>query len=569
MNGMVEVIFSIVAGLGLFMYGMKLMGDGIEKALGEKLRDILERCTKNKLTGLLVGIVFTGIIQSSSAATVLVVGFVNSALMNLYQATGIILGANIGTTVTGQLMALDLSKYAPIIMLVGIIMIMFIKKTIVNKYGEVVLGFGMLFFGMDSMSRSMKQLGEFGSVRSSMQSLDNVWLAILIGIVVTALVQSSSATVGILMVLAAAGMVSLKMSMFAILGSNIGACTSAVLVSIGAKKEARRAAMIHLLFNVIGTVIMVSLLLVVESKITNFIKMFSESSGKLKNDVFVANANSIFKVFQVLIMYPFTNAIVKLTHVIVRGEDEVANDHNLEFIGNDNVFTVPLAVPSAVKEIDRMSEMAKRNLDNSFKLFLGEDEDEKDFDLNKRIEDVYQLEKDVNYMNQEITKYLVKVNQNAIPIADRVRIGALFHAVADIERIGDHAENIVEYIDTMKEEKIDFSNIAKQELSEMYEKVSCLLDFAFDSFLNENDEHLAEVIKIEDEVDEMQKEFQNNHVSRLIYDMCSPAAGRIFASILADLERVADHGMNIAFAIKEARDNAKEKTVKENEYVMQ
>lgn len=317
------MIISMLGGLGLFLYGMKLMGEGIEKVAGSKMKTILEWCTKNRLIGVIVGTIFTAIIQSSSAATVMVVSFVNSGLMNLMQAVGVIMGANIGTTVTAQIVAFDLDSIAPIFVITGVVMIMFFKNETVNKVGEVLFGFGALFLGMSLMKNSMADIKDSVTVMKMISSLKNPLVAILVGLVITTILQSSSASVGILVTMAGSGLVELPMCFYVILGCNIGACTSAVLVGLTGKKDAKRAALIHLMFNIIGSIIMLLILLPFGGYVEHWINAISADPKRA-----VANTHTIFKVFQVIILFPFAGWIVKLTQWLVPGEDKQKENMN-------------------------------------------------------------------------------------------------------------------------------------------------------------------------------------------------------------------------------------------------
>lgn len=538
----VESILGLLGGLGLFMFGMKFMSSGIEKAAGEKLRKILEACTKNKFIGLIVGILFTGIIQSSSAATVMVVSFVNAGLLDLFQSTGFILGANIGTTVTAQLMAFKLDTIAPIILLGGVIMYMFIKKPIVNKMGEVFIGFGMLFIGMSTMSSSAKVLETLPVVQSTFESLTNPFVAILVATIITAVLQSSSASVGILMVLAeqSNGAIPLQVCFFFILGCNIGACVSAMLAAIGAKKDAKRTALIHLLFNIIGSVIFFVGLIFLKDYVADLIVRFSGDSIRSQ----VANTHTSFKVFQVLMMLPFTDFIVKLTYLFVPGEDEEEKETGLNYIGEHCMYTPASAVPQAMLEIERMGNEAIANYERAMQALLDGDEE--------KIVRVNEVEQDVDFLNTAITNYLVKVNQLTLPMADKRLLGALFHVVNDMERISDHAENIAGFAKTKIEEGFDFSNSAKAEIEQMNEAVIKLLRESMEIFCAKHDEKMDDVIRLENEIDDLEKELAKNHVNRMMYEMCDPKSSMVFTDIISNLERVADHGTNIAFAISES-----------------
>ena len=430
---MAEIILGLMGGLGLFLYGMRLMSDSLEQAAGARMRAILEFFTKTPLRGILVGTLFTAVIQSSSACTVMVVSFVNSGLMDLYQAAGVIMGANIGTTVTSQLISFNLSALAPAIVMAGIILVMISKKVKVQRVGEVLLGFGILFMGLNTMSSSMAVLRESPQVVEIMGSLNGHFAALIVGLVVTAVLQSSSATVGIVLLLANQGLLDMRICFFIILGCNIGACVSALLAGLNGKRDAKRAAMIHLLFNILGTIIMYVALTVALEPITHFIEFVSGSNPGRE----VANAHTLIKIVEVLILAPFIKQIVKMTGWVVRGKEETEEEgFHLQYIGEKSVYSPTTAVFDAIREMERMGHMAISNLERAMNALVTLDEQE--------IEQVYQVERQIDYLNHEITSYLVKVNGTTLPADDAKSIGGLFHVVNDIERIGDHAENIAD-----------------------------------------------------------------------------------------------------------------------------
>ena len=529
----------MAGGLGLFLFGMELMSDSIEKVAGAKLRRILEIFTTNRFMGMIVGIIFTGIIQSSSACTVMVVSFVNSGLMNLYQAAGVILGANIGTTITSQLVSFNLSKIAPLILLVGVVVMMFTKKEKVRKVAEVVVGFGILFVGLSTMSQAMANMKNEPQVVNLLMSLKNPFLATLMGFALTAVIQSSSVTVSIVLLLANQDLLPLPITLYIILGCNIGACATAMLASMTGKKDAKRAALIHLLFNIIGTVIIYIALFVAGDQIVELIKSISADNGR-----FVANAHTLIKIAQVIMLFPFTGWLVKMTYLIVPGEDQKVGyreSYQLKYIGDKVVFNPATAVVEVVKELERMASLAEENLNRAMNALITLDEED--------IEEVYEVEKNINFLNHAITDYLVKINQTTLPIEDLNSLGALFHVVNDIERIGDHAENVADAARQRKEEGVSISKEAQKELGDMLEMVNKIIRYAVEMFAKSDETHMQEIITLEDQVDEKERELQKKHVERLTKGECSPEAGMIFSDIVSGLERVADHATNIAFAI--------------------
>lgn len=537
---MAGIILGLMGGLGMFLYGMKLMSDALEKAAGAKMRSILEFFTKTPLRGILVGTFFTAVIQSSSASTVMVVSFVNSGLMNLYQAAGVIMGANIGTTVTSQLISLNLSALAPAIVMVGVVMVMFCKKIKIQRAGEVLLGFGILFMGLSGMSDSMSVLRESPQVVEIMSSLTSHFLAVMVGLVVTTVLQSSSATVGIVLLLAQQGLLDIRICYFIIFGCNIGSCVSALLAAINGKKIAKRAALIHLFFNIIGTGIMYVVFSFALEPITGFISMISH--GNIAREV--ANAHTLIKLVEVLLLFPFIKQIVKLTGFFVRDEEKVSpQEFQLQYIGAKSVFSPATAVFEATREMERMGKIAIENLRHSMDAL---------FTMNDReIQEVYETEDQINFLNHAITDYLVKVNQTTIPTEDKKSIGGLFHVVNDIERIGDHAENVADAARKRMEDQVEFSPQAKRELSEMLDAVVTITTYALDMFSHNNQEHMQEILDLENKVDRMERELQESHIQRLTRNECTAEAGMMFSDLLSGLERVADHATNIAFSLTE------------------
>ena len=538
------VLLGLAGGLGLFLFGMNLMSEGIEKAAGAKLRSILELFTKNKFMGMIVGILFTGIIQSSSACTVMVVSFVNSGLMNLYQAAGVIFGANIGTTVTSQLVSFNLSKVAPLFVLIGVIMVSFIKNETAKKIGDIVLGFGVLFMGLSTMSSSMSSLKESQEVVNALAGLDNPFIAVLLGTVVTSVIQSSSVTVSIILLMANQGLLELNIVLYIILGCNIGACASAMIASLSGKKDAKRAALIHLLFNIIGTVILFIILQVASGPVISMIQSFSADNGR-----FVANAHTLIKIFQVIVLFSFSSLIVKMTYLLVPGEDKKVGYrevNTLKYIGDKVVFNPATAVVEVIKEIERMGELASENLNRAMNGLITLDEED--------INEVYEVEKNINFLNHAITNYLVKINQTNLPIEDLKSIGALFHVVNDIERIGDHAVNVADNARTRKEKELSFSKEAQFEMGKMMDKVNTIIRYSIEMFAEGKYEHMTAISVLEDEIDHLERELQQAHIDRLTRDECTPDAGMLYSDIVSGLERVADHAVNIAFAIKESEE---------------
>lgn len=536
----ISVVVSLMGGLGLFLLGMKQMSDGLEKAAGAKMRSILEAVTTNRLMGTLIGILFCAVIQSSSATTVMVVSFVNAGMMTLYQAAGVIMGANIGTTVTSQLVSFNLSAYAPVFLFLGVLMTQFVKNDRVKKIGEVVLGFGVLFMGLSVMSGSMSSLKDSPQIANLLGGLKSPLLGVLMGTVITAIIQSSSVTVSILLLMAQQGLLELPICFYIILGCNIGACMSALLASLSGKKDAKRAALIHLFFNIIGTIIIYIVLMAAGGLVLDIIMKLSGSDpGRC-----VANAHSLFKICQVIILLPFTKGIVNLTYLAVPGEEKTEDtEYQLYYIGKTSMFSPTTAVIEAVMELEHMGALAYENLNRALDALIGLDE--------AKIEEVYAVEKQINFMNHAITNYLVKIGQMTLPIDDSKSIGALFHVVNDIERIGDHAENLADSAKNRIKDNIAFSGSGLEELKEISGKVNTILEYSIDMFAHNTREHMQDIVDLENEIDEMERRFQKNHVERLTKNECTAASGMIFSDAISGYERVADHATNIAYALLE------------------
>lgn len=535
---MLSMIAGLMGGLGLFLYGMKMMGDGLERVAGDRMRRLLEILTKNRLMGILVGAAFTMIIQSSSATTVMVVGFVNAGLMDLLQASGVIMGANFGTSITAQLAAFKLSEIAPVILLGGVVMFMFIKRPTVQKIGIVLAGFGILFVGMDMMSEAM------GPMRTNETFIRMIHIAastpvtaMLIGVVVTCIIQSSSASVVLTQLLAAQGLVTLDMAIYISLGCAIGTCITAVLASVGTTPTARRAAMIHLLYNVIGSTIMLIAL--------QFIPladwMRAVSGGDIKREI--ANANMLIKLVEIVVLFGAAPLLVRMSGALVHEEDKPDEDveRRVNFLDPRMLATPSIAVAQAVKETERMGQIAVENMERSMRAFIDQD--------SGRAAEVAQHEDTINFLNHEITTYLIQIGQQDITGSDAALVGSLYHVINDIERIGDHAENMAEFAQARIRDGIPFSEQGISELEDMWGRVLQLLTLSRDIFHTRTREHLADALELEDEIDDMEKELQQSHIDRLSKGLCTPRSGMLFSDILSNLERVADHATNIAFSI--------------------
>jgi phosphate:Na+ symporter len=538
-------LLPVFAGIGLFLYGITAMGDGLERAAGSKMKKILGALTRNRLLAVIVGALVTGLIQSSTATTVMVVGFVNAGLMTLAQAVGVIMGANIGTTVTSVLIALDLTAIAPVALFIGVFVMLFVKKDFIKHVAQTIAGFGMLFWGMETMSSSMEPLRDSQVFADMITSFNNPIMGILIGIIVTVIIQSSSASVGILQALALQGLVPIELAIYVLLGQNIGTCLTALLSAAGTKTNTKRTAMIHLLFNVIGSAIF--LLITMLTPYTSLLEMISDNVS-----VQISAAHIIFNVVSTIILFPFANLLIKISCLLVR--DKESEDSKLEFKFYDEhlLTTPPVAVEQIGKEVVRMAELARDNFDRAAKALIANDTSK-----NEKIESVEEV---INFLNHNITRHLVKINALDLDYADAKYIGRLFHVVNDIERIGDHAVNLSEAMVVRNSEKLAISEEAVAELETMRKCVVDLLNASISSFTKQEltFEEAKNIETLETISDNLKIKYQDAHLRRLNEEHCETRAGMMFVNTLIDFERVGDHAKNIAFAVnKKPEERAK------------
>ena len=531
-------ILSMAGGLGLFLFGIRTMGDGLENAAVAKLKRMLEVLTGNRFLAVLVGFVVTAIIQSSTATTVMVVGFVNAGMMSLAQAVGVIMGANIGTTVTSLLIALNFSSVAAAAVLVGVILMLASKKTVVKNLGAIFTGFGLLFLGIDMMSDSMAPLRESAGFMNFIVTVSESPLrplfGIILGIVMTAVLQSSSASVGVLQTLAMQGLVPLKFSVFVLFGQNIGTCLTALFSTVGAKKNSKRAAVIHLLFNLIGTGIFILIALLAP---------YVEWIEKLSPDPMaqIAISHIVFNIVSTVVMFPFANVLVKLSCLLVPGKDDSESEMHCKFIDDRLLNTPPFAVMQVSKEVARMAKLARDNFETSAHALINRS----DKDLDKVMEN----EEIINYLNHHITSYLVKLNALDITDSDSDYIARVFHAINDIERVGDHAINLAEAAQHNIGEGLKFSDPAREELNQLCGSVVTLLERSMAAFDNQSlsDNEAKELSDLEEHIDDLTLECQDSHIFRLNRKECNTEAGMLYLNTITDFERVGDHAINIAF----------------------
>lgn len=532
-----EIAISLLGGLGLFLYGMNLMAEGLQKAAGDKLKGIIEKLTSNTIMGVIVGTVVTAIIQSSSAATVMVVGFVNAGIMSLTQAIGVIMGANIGTTVTAQIVSFKLEAIAPVALGIGIILYLFSKKQKTKEFAAILLGFGILFTGMEFMKDAVKPLAEYEGFKQSLIYFGNhPLLGILAGFAITGIVQSSSASMGMLIALASQGLIPLSAALPILYGDNIGTCVTSLISSIGASRNAKRAATMHLTFNVIGTIIFV---LILNYPITKFVTWLDPNDAARQ----IANAHTIFNVVNVLILLPFAKYIVKLVLKIMPiTEEESEATVGTKYLDERILQTPSIALGNTVKEVIRMGDKANSALESSM-----------DSLLNKSTESVKKTEKYeemVNMLQKEILNYLLKLSKLPLNDEERNKVDLLFNTVNDIERVSDHAENISELSKIAIEKDLQFSQNAIEEMTNIYTKSQENFKAALKCLEEDNKEMVSEIYVVEDEVDALDKLYKKTHMDRLNQGKCTIDSGVLFLDLLTNLERVSDHSCNIANQVK-------------------
>ena len=528
-----NTIIQLIGGLGLFLYGTKLMGEGLENSAGDKLKSILEKVTTNPISAVAVGAIVTAIIQSSSATTVMVVGFVNAGLMNLFQAAGIIMGANIGTTITAQLVAFKLDGIAPIFVGIGTVIVLFAKGKKRKDLGYIILGFGILFMGMGLMSESMKPLAKTEQFRNLILAVQGNWLlGLLTGLALTAVVQSSSATTAILIALAASGEINLQVAVPILFGCNIGTCITALLASVGTNKTAHKAAAIHLIFNTVGALIFIPFIPII-SKIA-----ISLSPTDAERQV--ANVHTIFNVANTLLMLPLIKYLIKIVNQLIPGEDDI-EPVGTKFIDERLLETPVIAAGQVIKETIRMANKAKINLEIAMEAFNTSNE--------KLVEKVYENEKIINFLEEEITNYLVKLSKCELSDKEQSIVSSTFYIVNDIERIGDHVENIADLTTQRIAKKISYTEDAVKEAMNMYTYTESALQVAIECYENRDILKADTVVALEQKIDSSQREYRENHIKRLNQGKCNAYSGAIFMDLLSNFERIGDHATNIAESV--------------------
>ncbi len=527
----------LLGGLALFLYGMQMMSFGLESAAGNKMKLILEKLTTNRFVGVLTGAFITAIIQSSSATTVMVVGFVNSGMMTLRQAVWIIMGANIGTTITGQLIALDVGAFAPFVAFLGVAAIVFIKNEKANHIGEILAGLGILFIGMDMMSEAMTPLGNSSEFVSLLTRFENPLLGILAGTIFTALIQSSSASVGILQALATSGVIGLNSAAFILFGQNIGTCITALLASIGASKNAKRATLIHIMFNVIGTILFTVLCLT--TPLISIVQGYTPDNAPAQ----IANLHTLFNVVTTILLLPFGVWLTKLATMLLKDGPDTENQTKVRYlldinhINPEKLGTSVMYMESIKKELLHMLDLAKENVHYAFDVFLSRNDT-----VAKEIED---REDYVDYLNKEISKYITNAMTYDNTANGSQMFNAFYSITSNIERISDHAVNIAEYSDTIKENRINFSKNAIGEVAELQK----ICDKLFEQLSSEHNDVIdwhEKIACLEQKIDDITVSYRNNMFTRIQQGSCSDEGSILFSEMLTDFERIGDHVLNIS-----------------------
>lgn len=538
----VNNIINLLGGLGLFLFGMKYMSDGLNQVAGNKMKSLLEKLTRNRFKGFMLGVLVTAVIQSSSATTVMLMGFLNAGIMDLAQATGVIIGANIGTTVTAVLIAIDVSFIAPFCIFIGAAIALFSKKQTKRYVGQIILGFGILFFGLKFMSgdSAMGVLKTSVAFENFITKANNPLLGLIIGIIMCSVLQSSSASIGVLQVLAMQGVIPMNFAIYLIIGINVGSATPLFLSAIGAKTNAKRAAVIYFIFDFVGMLIFFPI-----SLLTNYTDLIVRISNK--GSVQVAAAHIIFKVVTAVFLLPFVKSIVKISEKIVR---EKEHETKLRFTYIDkkissNPFTVVLQIGS---EVERMAKLVRENLILACDGFLN-----CDVSNEHRIKENEEL---INWLNHNISDFLVTITSYTLSGDVSEYLGKLFHVITDLERIGDHAINILERTMAAKDDDLGFTEDGLSEFKEIYDLDLELFDHSIAAFVNKRlpDDEEHRLHYMEDRVDMLTMQAQDNHVQRLREKRCHTSSGVVFTKALQDLERVGDHSYNIAWAARKDKD---------------
>ncbi len=535
---------SMLGGVGLFLYGMTIMSTGLKSAAGDRLRTILEKVTGNKVMAVLIGILITMLIQSSSATDMMVIGFVNSGLMNLTQAIGVIMGANIGTTITAQITAFNLTAFAPLILFMGAVVALFIKKPVVKHIGSVILGFGMLFVGIGMIKTAIGSLSDDPNFIGLLAALDHPAAAVLFGIAFTALLQSSSSSIVIFQAFAVEGLLNYHQCVYLVIGAAIGSVTPNLLASLTTDRNGKRTALLNLYFNLLRAALLILVINIFPGALTAIQNLSPGDVGRQ-----IANTHTIFALFAVAVLLPFSDFIVALaqkTLPLEESEKRALESRKLMYLNNAELNAPVIAMRQAKLEVVRMGVLARDNLADALKFFFDPTNEE----LHKKIVDT---EETIDYLNHAIEDKLVQLRSMQLPERDFFYLSKFILVVSNFERIGDHAENIMEFADRMRDQKAVISEVAMGELRTMGDAVLETIDVSMKVFNEERFELLPDAEDLEQRVDDMQAEYIQNHVERLMGDTCDPLGGVIFTDMCTDLERCSDQGINIATALIERK----------------
>ena len=534
-----ETLFSLLGGVGLFLYGMTVMSSGLRNACGDNLQVILEKATSNKFMAVFVGFAVTILVQSSSATDIMVIGFVNSGMMTLPQAIGVIMGANIGTTVTAQITAFNISAYAPLILFAGAVMFLFLKKSLVKYIGEFLMGFGMLFVGISIMKTAIAPLAKSEGFINLLSGLDNPFAAVIFGVAFTALLQSSSSSVVIFQTFAMQGLLGYHTAVYLVIGAAIGSVTPNLIASLTTNRNGKRTALLNLIFNLIRAAILI-ILINVFPQILDLIQSLSPNSVARQ----VANTHTIFAIIAVCLELPITNLIIRFTEKLIPvlpEENEQVEDRKLQYLLNVQNMPSRMALANAQREIVRMGRIAEKNLTRALDCFFNYDQ--------RKVASVRVREESVDILNREIDQAMLELRSTYFSDEALKRISALAIVVTDIERISDYAENVVEFAESMHAKKSALSPDALEELRHMSDDAIHIVGLALDIFTEPDDAKLHELDMLEEEIDLQKTTLVSHHVDRLMDGSCEPLAGIIFTNLVTDLERVGDHAENIAYAL--------------------
>ncbi|ABR47433.1 Na/Pi-cotransporter II-related protein [Alkaliphilus metalliredigens QYMF] len=532
-----EIFFGVLGGLGLFLYGMHVMSTGLQKAAGDKLKSIIGMLTSNRSMGVLVGAGVTAIVQSSSASTVMVIGFVNAGMMKLTQAVGVIMGANIGTTITAQIISFKIEKYAPLIVGIAVVIWLFTNNRKVKQLAEAFIGFGILFIGMQMMGDSLRPLREYEGFRTLLVSFgETPFLGILAGFAITVAVQSSTASTGILLALSLEGLIPISSGLPILFGINIGTTVTAILSSIGANRTAKRAAAFHFLFNIFGTLIFIFAL---QYPLLHIVTRLNPGTSAYDVTRQIANAHTIFNIANTLILLPFAGILVTLAKKMIPGEEE--GSQGIKYIDDRILETPSIALASSIKETLHMGRVARNSLTNALEGFYERNQ--------SKIDESFNIEKNVNEIDRELSDYLVKLSNTNVSVENRETVDGLFNTINDIERVGDHAENLAELAQYRLDNQLDFSDYAIEELKNMSDIVVKAYEDSLTSMKELNGSLAMKVIEAEGQIDHLEKTLRANHIGRLNARQCIPGSGVVFLDIISNLERIGDHSSNIAMAV--------------------